>query len=91
MKGKVNLEPGCTLVSAHYHIDTGTGINHAGDLAVDAQGRFDTFVNAIGPEDEVPAGRASFAVTVTAENEAGPVTSDVYTLDVELRNPFAPH
>ena len=91
MKGKVTREPGCTLESVRYHLDTGTGINHGGDLLVDAQGRFDTFVNAIGPEDEVPAGRASFAVTVTAEDEAGPVTSDVYTLDVELSNPYAPH
>jgi hypothetical protein len=91
MKGKVTVEAGCTVVSAHYHLDTGTGINHGGNLPVDAQGRFDTFVDAFGPDDEVPSGRASFAVTVTAEDEAGPVTSDVFTLDVELRNPYAPH
>jgi hypothetical protein len=91
MKGQVTVEPGCTVEGANYHLDTGTGINHGGDLTVDEKGRFDTFVNAFGPDDEVPSGRASFAVTVTAHDEAGPVTSDVYTLDVELRNKFAPH
>jgi hypothetical protein len=91
MKGTVWVDPGCTIVAAHYHLDTGTGITHGGDLKFDGQGHFDTFVNAIGPDDEVPTGRVSFAVTVTAEDEAGPVTSDAYTLDVELRNPYAPH
>jgi len=91
LKGKISVETGCTLGNAHYHLDTGTGIAHSGDLPVDAQGHFDAFVNAIGPEDEIPAGRASFAVTVIAEDEAGPATSDAYTLDVELQNRFAPH
>jgi hypothetical protein len=91
MKGKISVDPGCSIVSAHYHLDTGTGITHGGDLTVDPQGHFDNFVNAIGPDDEVPAGKISFSVTATAEDEAGPVTSDAYTLDVELRNPFAPH
>jgi hypothetical protein len=90
LKGKVTVEPGCTLEGAHYHLDTGTGINHTGEVPVDAQGRFNTFVDAIGPDDEVPAGKVSFGVTVTAKDEVGPITSDVYTLDVELRNPFAP-
>ncbi len=91
VKGNVSVDSGCTLGSVRYHLDTGTGIAHGGALTVDAHGHFDTFVNAFGPEDEIPTGRASFAVTVIAEDEAGPVTSDAYTLDVELRNPFAPH
>jgi hypothetical protein len=91
LKGKISVDSGCTLIAAHYHLDTGTGITHGGILPVDAKGGFDTIVNALGPDDEVPSGRASFAVTVTAEDEAGPVTSDAYTLDVELRNPYAPH
>jgi len=91
IKGQASVEKGCTLGSAHYHLDTGTGIAHGGPLKFDAQGRFDTFINAFGPEDEIPAGRVSFAITATAENEAGPATSDAFTVDVDLRNPFAPH
>ena len=89
--GKVAVEAGCTLGNVRYRLDTGTGVIHNGPLKVDGQGRFDQLVNAIGPEDEIPAGRASFSFTVTAEDEVGPVTSDAYTLDMELRNPFAPH
>jgi hypothetical protein len=91
MKGSVAMDSGCTLISVHYHLDTGTGITHSAPLTLDAHGHFDTFVNALGPEDEIPTGRASFAITVTAADEAGPATSDAFTLDVDLQNPFAPH
>jgi hypothetical protein len=89
--GKATVDDGCTLGNVSYHLDTGTGIAHTGPLTVDAKGHFDTFVNAFGPEDEITAGHASFAFTVTAEDETGPVTSDVFNLDMELRNPYAPH
>jgi hypothetical protein len=91
MKGKAAVDPGCTLGNVSYHLDTGTGIVHSAPLKVDAKGQFDTFMNAFGPEDEIPVGHTSFSFTVTAEDEAGPVTSDVYTVEVELRNPYAPH
>ncbi len=91
IKGQASLETGCTLGNVSYHLDTGEGIAHGGPLKVDGQGRFDTFVNAFGPEDEIPSGRVSFSITATAENEAGPSTSGAYTIDVDLRNPFAPH
>jgi hypothetical protein len=91
IKGKAIVDSGCTLGNVSYHLDTGTGITHGGPLKVDAQGQFDKFVNAFGPEDEIPVGHASFAFTVTAEDEAGPVTSDAFTLEMELRNPYAPH
>ncbi len=91
VKGRASLESGCTLGNVSYHLDTGTGIAHGGPLPVDAHGRFDTFVNAFGPDDEIPSGHVSFAITATAENEAGPATSNAFTIDVYLRNPYAPH
>ena len=91
LKGQATVEGACTLGRVNYHLDTGTGIAHGGPLTVDSKGRFDTFVSAFGPEDEIPSGRVSFAITATAENEIGPTTSDVYTIDVELQNRFAPH
>ncbi len=90
LQGKVTTESSCTLGKVRYHLDTGRGIAHDGPLRLDKQGRFDTFVSALRPEDEIPSGVASFGVTVTAENEVGITTSDVYTLDVELQNPYAP-
>jgi hypothetical protein len=91
IRGKATVDSGCTLGNVSYHLDTGTGIVHNGPLTVDPQGHFDKFVNAFGPEDEIPTGHASFSFTVTAEDEVGPVTSDAYTLEMELRNPYAPH
>ncbi len=91
IKGQASMEKGCQLGSARYHLDTGAGIAHGGPLPLDAQGRFDAFINAFGPEDEIPSGRVSFSITATAENEAGPATSDAFTIDVNLRNPYAPN
>jgi len=90
LHGHASVEPGCTLGAVNYHLDTGTGILHTGALPVDAQGRFDTFVNAFGPEDEIPAGRANFSITASAQDEAGPTTSSAYTVEMELENPYAP-
>jgi hypothetical protein len=90
LQGTVLMDKACTLSWAKYHLDTGRGIAHSGTLKVDKMGKYDAFVNALGPEDEIPTGVASFSVSVTAENESGPSTSDVYTLDVALQNPYAP-
>lgn len=90
LTGKAAVEKGCTLGSLTYLLDTGTGIHHTGPLPYDEKGRFDTFVNPMGPEDEAPEGSAFFTVSATAENEAGPVTSNAYTISVELQNKFAP-
>jgi len=91
LRGRASVNTGCRLGSVTYRLDTGTGIFHSGPLPVDAQGHFDAFVNAFGPEDEVPSGTLSFSITASAEDEAGPVTSSAYAIDVELENPFAPH
>jgi hypothetical protein len=91
IQGHAAVESGCQLGSVTYHLDTGTGIVHTAPLPVDTQGHFDAFVNAFGPEDEIPSGQVSLAITVTAEDEAGPVTSNAFTIDVDLENPFAPH
>jgi len=88
--GDALVPEGCHLLKTSYHLDTGTGIEHSGALETDANGHIDAFINAIGPDDEVPSGIASFAVSATAEDEAGPTTSSVYTIDVELENPYAP-
>lgn len=90
IQGRATVDPGCALGAMTYHLDTGTGIVHTGPLPVKDRGRFDTFVNAFGPDDEIPSGRTSFSITASAEDEAGPAISSVYTVDVELQNPFAP-
>ncbi len=84
------MDAACTLGNVSYHLDTGTGITHGGPLKTDAHGHFDTFINAIGPDDEIPSGHVSFAITAAAEDEAGPATSSIFTVDLDLRNPFAP-
>jgi hypothetical protein len=91
LQGKAAVDPGCTLESVRYHLDTGTGIVHSGPLKLDAKGQFDMFVNAFEPEDEIPTGTATFNITAIATDEAGPTTSDAYAVDMELENPFAPH
>jgi len=91
LQGRATVDSGCALGAVNYHLDSGTGIVHSGPLPIKAQGRFDTFVNAFGPEDEIPSGRVSFSISASAQDEAGPTTSSVYTIDVELENPFAPH
>jgi len=91
LQGRAVVDSGCALGALAYHLDTGTGIVHSGPLSADANGHFDAFVNAFGPEDEIPSGLVSFAISATAADEAGPTTSNVYTVDVELENPFAPH
>jgi hypothetical protein len=91
IQGLASVDTGCTLGAVRYHLDTGTGIVHGGPLPVDAHGHFDTFAYAFGPEDEVPSGLTTFSITASAEDEAGPATSTVYTIDLELENRFAPH
>jgi hypothetical protein len=91
LQGKATADSGCTLQSVRYHFDTGTGIVHTGPLKLDSKGQFDTFVNAFEPEDEIPSGRATFNITAVAVDEAGPSTSDAYSVEMELENPFAPH
>jgi hypothetical protein len=91
LQGKATVDAGCTMKSVRYHLDTGTGIVHSGPLKLDGKGNFDTFVNAFEPEDEIPAGRATFNITAIAEDEAGPNTSSAYAVEMELENPYAPH
>lgn len=90
LKGQVSVDKGCTLTNPSYHLDTGTGITHSAPLDLDGKGRFELFVNAFGPDDEIPAGHVSIAFTASAEDEAGPATSTAYTIDVDLQNRFAP-
>lgn len=91
LKGRAAAPEGCTVSQVMYHIDSGTGLPKTGPLKVDAQGRFDEFVDAIGPEDEVPEGEAIFSVTVTAQDEAAAATSNAYSVSLRLQNKFAPH
>ena len=88
--GDVRLPEGCSLTQLNYHLETDTGIHHSGPLKANGHGHFDDYVDALGPDDEVPAGQASFTVTATAEDELGPVTSNAYTITIELQNPYAP-
>jgi len=90
LQGQASVDKGCTLETVTYHLDTGAGVVHTGSLAVDDKGHFDTFVNAYGPEDELPTGHETFSITAKAEDEAGPTTSNAYSLDLDLKNPYAP-
>lgn len=90
LSGSVRLPEGCSLTRLAYHIETDTGLRRSGPMKTDVGGRFDDQVDALGPEDEMPSGGARFTVTAIAEDEAGPVTSDAYTIQMELRNRYAP-
>jgi hypothetical protein len=90
IRGQASVDKGCTLEAVTYHLDTGAGVVHTGPLPVDANGRFDAFVNAYGPEDELPTGHESFSITAKAEDEAGPVISSVYSVDLDIKSRFAP-
>lgn len=90
LSGQARVIDGCTLQKVTYRLDTGTGIMHTGLLKTNADGRFDEYVEAIRPEDEIPQGGAVFSVTATAENEAGPATSDAFTIQMRLRDRYAP-
>jgi hypothetical protein len=91
LTGAIQIPDGCHIVKAAYHVDSGTGIVHSGPLTVNAQGKFDNFVDAIGPDDELPSGGASFSITASAEDEAGPVTGNAFTINLQLQDRFAPH
>jgi hypothetical protein len=90
LRGWAQAPEGCRLQKVTYKLETGFGTTHAGLLKTNAQGQFDQLINAITPDDEVPEGMATFTVSVSAEDEVGPATSDAYTVSIELRNPFAP-
>jgi hypothetical protein len=90
LTGQATVVEGCTLGAVRYHIDSGTGLVRDGVLKTDAEGRFTKTVDAIAPEDEAPSGNVTFQVTASAENEAGPTTSDAYTISLELQDKFAP-
>lgn len=91
LTGQASVPAGCHVSKGAYHIDSGTGITKTGPLRLDDQGRFDEYIDALGPEDELPAGRTEFVITTSAESEAGPATSSAYTVGLELQNPYAPH
>jgi len=91
LRGWAQAPQGCTLQQVTYKIETGMGTSRSGPLKTDSKGRFNEFVNALNPEDEVPQGLATFTVSATAADEVGPTSSDAYTINIELRNQFAPH
>jgi hypothetical protein len=91
LTGRVIMESACRLGPVSYHLDSGTGTPRNGALMVDSQGRFSTLVNVVDPDDAIPPGPLHFEVTVTAQNEIGTTTTPPYAVDVDLRNPFAPH
>jgi hypothetical protein len=90
LRGQATVPEGCTLGRVSYRVDTGTGIEHQGPLKTNRAGQFDTVIEALGPDDQMPEGGATFQVTATAENEAGPTTSDAFSISLELQDRFAP-
>lgn len=90
LAGQAQVPEGCNLSKVSYHIDSGTGIMHNGLVKTKPDGRFDEFVDALGPEDEVPSGTALFSITATAEDEAGPTTSDAFTVQLRQQGRYEP-
>jgi hypothetical protein len=88
--GDVKVPAGCTLDHVIYHIDSGVSSERTGPLRVDAKGHFDEFIDAMGAEDEPITGSATFAISVTAKDEAGGTSSGVFNIDLERENPYAP-
>jgi hypothetical protein len=90
LTGAVKLPAGCHLSKTTYRVDATNGSHVSGEVATDAGGRFDTTAESRTNDDEGAGGGTSYTVTVTAEDEAGPTTSDAFTVNLERRNPFAP-
>jgi hypothetical protein len=88
--GDVRAPSGCEISKVMYHIDSGMANERSGPLSLDPNGRFDEFIDAMGPEDEYISGNAVFSISVTARTEVGDASSDVYKIDLERENPFAP-
>jgi hypothetical protein len=88
--GDVQAPAGCHVDHVLFHIDSGMSTERSGPLTVDNRGRFDEFIDAMGAEDESVSGGASFAISVTAKDEAGGTTSNVFTINLEQANPYAP-
>jgi hypothetical protein len=88
--GDVTSPEGCTTGKVHYSIDSGVSTPRVGPMTLDSKGRFDEYIDAMGAEEEPITGGATFQITVNAQNEAGGSTSDVFAIDLERENPFAP-
>src|SRR5437762_561124 len=68
--GDVQVPDGCHLDRALFHIDSGLSTERSGPLTLDSRGRFDEFIDALGAEEEPISGGATFAISVTAKDEA---------------------
>jgi len=90
-QGQVTVPTGCSLDKVAFHIDNGLSSPRTGPLKIDAQGRFDMYIDAMGPDEEPLSGSAMYSINATAADEAGGTTSSVYTIDLQQANPFAPH
>ncbi|OGR93417.1 MAG: hypothetical protein A2992_03635 [Elusimicrobia bacterium RIFCSPLOWO2_01_FULL_59_12] len=88
--GDVKVPDGCRVSRAMFHIDSGVSSERSGPLALDAQGRFDEFIDAMGAEEERITGGATFKVYVTAKDEVGDAASPFFTIDLTRRDPYAP-
>lgn len=90
ISGEVKVPDHCSLTNLAYHIDSGMGVPRTGLLTVNDQGKFDEYVDAIGPDEELPSETTPFTFTVTAEDEIGTTTSNAYILNLQRQNPYAP-
>jgi hypothetical protein len=90
LTGAATVPAGCHLSKTTYRIDAMNGTHITGDLSADAHGHFESDVASKTSDDEEAGGGTSYTVTVTAEDEAGPTTSDAFSVNLERQNPFAP-
>ena len=88
--GAATVPEGCHLGKTTYRVQLADGSHRSEPLPVDARGRFDATIEPANPDDQSAPENLSYTVTATAEDEAGPTTSDAYTLNLQMRNPYAP-
>lgn len=90
LRGRISVPDGCTVRQPSYLIESQSGSSRTGALRLKPGGQFDEYVDAVGPEDEMPSGDVAFSVSITASSEAGPASSDTYTIRLRAANKFAP-
>ncbi len=88
--GDATVPEGCQLGPVLFHIDSGLSTERSGPLSPGTKGHFDEFIDAMTASDEPITGAATFAVSVTAKDEAGGSTSSVFSIDLQKENQFAP-
>lgn len=90
LTGQVRSPAECQRLRAFYTVDSGAGQAHSGPVTLHDEGRFDDWIDAVQPGEEIASGVMDYSVTVTAENESGAASADPARIRLQLENRFAP-